>query len=356
MYRYIGNKTKLLPVLMDVFAEEAPLNATVVDLMSGTGSVAVALRKQGYRVIASDMMTYSKHHLVTHLLLDAPPSFQKIKTHLNIGKTESSGYEAILEYLNSLPGKESYFFNEFSPDGTPSNGSPSRKYFTSQNAKKIDSIREQINIWIENDLITSEEESVLKHTLIMAVNDVANISGTYGYFLSKFNANSLEAIVLKPIQFVSEGNIQNTVIQGFAEDIASTITADVCYIDPPYMKRQYAANYHILETIARGDFPETIGKSGLRDWWDQHSKFCTKTKIRESFSKVITEMNCNKFIISYSEDGLLSLDELIELFSSFGDVTYRTIEYSRFRSNNSNLSKRFNEYIIILTKRRESVG
>ena len=65
---------------------------------------------------------------------------------------------------------------------------------------------------------------------------------------------------------------------------------------------------------------------------------------------MITEMNCNKFIISYSEDGLLSLDELIELFSSFGDVTYRTIEYSRFRSNNSNLSKRFNEYIIILTK------
>ncbi|MCM1100709.1 MAG: DNA adenine methylase [Clostridium sp.] len=354
MYRYIGNKTKLLPILLETIAEEAPSNATVVDLMSGTGSVAVALRKQGYHVIASDMMTYSKHHLVTQLLLNSPPSFQKVVAHLNIGTTELSGYEAVLRHLNSLPEKESYFFNEFSPDGTPSNGSPSRKYFTSQNAKKIDAIREQINAWIENDLITSEEESVLKHTLIMAVNDVANISGTYGYFLSKFNANSLEPIALKPIQFVCEGNTQNTVIQGFAENIASGIVADVCYIDPPYMKRQYAANYHILETIARGDFPETIGKSGLRNWWDQHSKFCTKTKIRESFSKVITEMSCNKFIISYSEDGLLSLDELIELFSMFGTVTYKNIEYSRFRSNNSNLSKKFNEYIIILAK-RESV-
>ena len=355
MYRYIGNKTKLLPILMATIAEEAPQNATIVDLMSGTGSVAVALRKNGYRVIASDMMTYSKHHLVTQLLLDAPPSFQKIIDHLKIEKKELSGYELVLKYLNLLPEKESYFFNEFSPDGTPSNGSPSRKYFTSENAKKIDAIREEINEWIENDLITAEEESVLKHTLIMAVNDVANISGTYGYFLSKFNASSLEPIELKPIQFIREGNIQNTVVQGFAEDIASTITADVCYIDPPYMKRQYAANYHILETIARGDFPNTIGKSGLRDWWDQHSKFCTKTKIRDSFSKVITEMDCNKFIISYSEDGLLSLNELIELFSLFGDVTYKTIEYSRFRSNNSNLSKKFNEYIIILTK-RESVG
>lgn len=355
MYRYIGNKTKLLPILMDVIAEEAPINSTIVDLMSGTGSVAVALRKQGYRVIASDMMTYSKHHLVTQLLLDAAPSFNKLIANLNIDNTEKTGYEVVLEHLNSLPGKESYFFNEFSPEGTPSNGSPSRKYFTAHNAKKIDAIREEINTWLENDLISLEEESVLKHTLIMAVNDVANISGTYGYFLSKFNTNSMQAIALEPIHFISEGSTSNTVIQGFAENIASTITADVCYIDPPYMKRQYAANYHILETIARGDFPETIGKSGLRNWWDQHSKFCTKTKIRESFSKVITEMDCNKFIISYSEDGLLSLDELIKLFSLFGEVTYKTIEYSRFRSNNSNLSKKLNEYIIILTK-RESVG
>lgn len=350
MFRYIGNKTKLLPVLMETIVEEAPLNATIVDLMSGTGSVAVSLRKQGYRVIASDMMTYSKHHLVTQLLLESAPSFQKLITHLNVELNGASGYEKVLNYLNSLPEKESYFFHEFSPEGTPSNGSPSRKYFTSQNAKKIDAIREQINSWIENDLITSEEESVLKHTLIMAVNDVANISGTYGYFLSKFTPNSLELLTLRPIQFVKQGNTNNEVLQGFAEDIACTISADLCYIDPPYMKRQYAANYHILETIARGDFPETIGKSGLRNWWDQHSKFCTKTKIRASFSKVITEMNCNKFIISYSEDGLLSLDELIEFFSQFGDVKYKIIEYSRFRSNNSNLSKKFNEYIIIITK------
>ena len=185
----------------------------------------------------------------------------------------------------------------------------------------------------------------------MAVNDVANISGTYGYFLSKFSKKSLEPIKLYPIEFISEGNTDNVVIQGFAEELASTIDADLCYIDPPYMKRQYAANYHILETIARGDFPETIGKSGLRNWWDQHSKFCTKTQIRDSFSKVINEMNCKKFIVSYSEDGLLSLDELIELFSKFGEVKYKTVEYSRFRSNSSNLAKTLNEYVIILSKK-----
>ena len=70
----------------------------------------------------------------------------------------------------------------------------------------------------------------------MAVNTVANISGTYGYYLAELKKNALEPLVLLPVRF-SEGNIQNNrVIQGFAEDIAQEITADLCYIDPPYIK------------------------------------------------------------------------------------------------------------------------
>lgn len=351
MFRYIGNKTKLLPELMSAILTAAPANGTVVDLMAGTGSVSVALRKNGFHVIASDMMTYSKHHLVTQLLMNRPPDFEGLKAHLPEGARAGFGYEAVLAHLNSLPPKKSYFYREFSPEGTPANGTPSRKYFTAENAQKIDSIRETINEWIENQWITEYESSVLKHTLIMAVNDVANISGTYGYFLSSFNKNSLEPLFLKPAAFIAEGSINHTVLQGFAEDISASITADLCYIDPPYMKRQYAANYHILETIARGDFPDAVGKSGLRDWWDQHSKFCTKTEIRSSFEKVISSMDCPKFFISYSEDGLLSIEELMELFSKFGRVSYRSIEYPRFRSNNSPLAKDLDEYLIYLEKK-----
>lgn len=351
MFRYIGNKTKLLPILMDTISNVVPAGSTVVDLMAGTGSVSVALRKYGFRVIASDMMTYSKHHLVTLLLCNGAPSFSGLEGQLPGWENNMFRYERVLEYLNCLPPRKGYFFREFSPDGKPANGTSGRKYFTAENAQKIDAIRDTINTWIEQGWITEKEESVLKHTLIMAVNDVANISGTYGYFLSTFSRSSLEPLVLKPVSFVKDGSTANTVLQGFAEELAPTITADLCYIDPPYMKRQYAANYHILETIARGDFPEAFGKSGLRDWWDQHSKFCTKTSIRASFEKVITSMNCPKFLISYSEDGLLSIDDLLTLFANYGNVTYQSVSYSRFRSNNSPLSKDLKEYIICLEKK-----
>jgi adenine-specific DNA-methyltransferase len=147
---------------------------------------------------------------------------------------------------------------------------------------------------------------------------------------------------------------QRMLITQFCRDLQKIwlkkLRPDLCYIDPPYMKRQYAANYHILETIARGDFPDAIGKSGLRNWWDQHSKLCTKTKGLDSFRSIISKMNCDVFLVSYSEDGLFSLEQLVECFSEFGRVNVEYIDYKRFRSNNSPLPKKLKEYLITIQK------
>lgn len=347
MFRYIGNKSKLLPVIMEATSDLIGDSGTVVDLMSGTGTVALEYRKRGYHVIASDVMTYSKCHLIAQILYNAPPDFYGLEGKLLNG---ASTYNSIIAHLNELEPIKGYFYQEFSPEGTPQNGCPARKYFTSSNAAKIDAIREEINRWIGEGCVTDNEAAILKHTLIMAVNKVANISGTYGYYLSTFKGSALEELKLSPVPFDSCPNVDHTVLQGFAEELAPSITADLCYIDPPYMKRQYAANYHILETIARGDYPEAAGKSGLRNWWDQHSKLCTKTRGLDSFRTIIGGMNCPKFLISYSEDGLFTLEQLRECFEEFGEVFIREIDYTRFRSNQSSLPKSIKEYIIEVHK------
>lgn len=349
MYRYIGNKTKLLPFILENTRETIGKKGTVADLMAGTGTVSSEFRKKGYHVIASDIMTYSKWHLITQLMMEKAPGFDKLNLPMPGSRSK---YKMVLNYLNQLTPIQGYFFKEFSPGGTPANGCESRKYFSAENACKIDAIRKVINDWVDQKLISETEEALLKHTLIMSVNKVANISGTYGYYLSEMKKNALTPLVLEPVSFF-RGNVKNNqVIQGFAEDIAHTIKADLCYIDPPYMKRQYAANYHILETIAQGDFPVAEGKSGLRDWWDQHSKFCTKTQGLQSFEKIISDMDCKNFIISYSEDGLFSLEQLTDLLSQYGMVEVKYIDYTRFRSNQSHLPKHLNEYIIKLRKLR----
>ena len=346
MFRYIGNKTKLLSYIADRIDDITGGKGVVADIMAGTGSVSVELRKRGHTLISSDIMTYSKVHLISQLLISEPPLF---KNNDEIEDSENK-YARILDYLNNLQPVDGYFFNEFSPLGTPKNGCTSRKYFTSDNARKIDAIRGEINKWSAENSINEIEEALLKHTLILAVNRVANISGTYGYFLSKFSKSSLEDIILKPFEFINDSNTQHTVLQGEAEVLACTIKADICYIDPPYTKRQYAANYHILETIARGDFPEAVGKSGLRNWWDQHSKFCTKPNALNLLEKIIQEMDCENFLISYSEDGLIKIDELRNMLNKYGIVSTDEIKYNRFKSNRSSLDKQLKEYLIHLRR------
>lgn len=145
MYRYIGNKLKLAPHILEKVNQLIGSKGTVADIMAGTGMISLELRKQGYSVIASDIMTYSYHHLVANLMVGSEPKFEVLIRNNVVPLISDSPYISVLQFLNLLPAKTSFFYNEFSPDGQPSNGGTPRKYFTSDNAGKIDSIREKIN-------------------------------------------------------------------------------------------------------------------------------------------------------------------------------------------------------------------
>ena len=155
----------------------------------------------------------------------------------------------------------------------------------------------------------------------------------------------MASLELRPSTFLDKHRTDHTVYQGPAEKVAPLVKAELCYIDPPYMKRQYAANYHIIETIARGDAPEAVGVSGLRPWRDQYSDFCSKLKIRDAFREIFASADCDQFMISYSEDGLLLEEQLIELFSEVGKVTLKKIPLSRFRSNSGGKGGTVMEYL-----------
>jgi adenine-specific DNA-methyltransferase len=341
-YRYIGNKSRLLTHIMPRIRSKVKKGARVADLMCGTASVAESLRVSGYQVIASDVMTYSVFHAHVRLMLDTAPRF----VDLGIGS-----YHDVLCALQHLPPEQGYFYNEFSPEGNPKDTPNPRMYFTAENAGRLDAILHCLARWENAMLLSSSEKALLRHDLVLATNRIANIAGTYGHYRSSWSNSALSPIILKSSQFIPNFRTDHTILQGYAEVLASSITADLCYLDPPYIKRQYAANYHILETIARGDQPNAVGVSGLRPWRDQYSDFCSKIKIRSAFTSIIENMNCPQFLISYSEDGLLSLEDLRDLLSQFGTVQLEEFEYPRFRSNDSNLSTTLREYLFHLEKK-----
>jgi len=356
-FRYIGAKTEILPKIINKITDIVGKNSHVADLMCGTGAVSAALRINGFTVTAVDIMTYAYHHTRVQLLLNSPPRFQKAQAFIDDTRSPQTrlkpltGYRKIINFLSHIEPKKGYFWREFSPQGKPKNTSKPRKYFSSENAAKIDGVRLFIHQLKESNAINDIENSLLIHDLIMAANDVANIAGTYGHYLSKFVPRALQPICFTPTKFLKLGSIKNhRVIQGYAEEVCKTISSDLCYIDPPYLKRQYAANYHILETLAKGDEPEAIGVSGLRPWRDQYSDFCSKVKIRKAFKKIFLNMDCQHFLISYSEEGLLRIKELKDFFSDFGKVKTSTFFKKRFKSRKGISDPTIKEYLIHIRK------
>lgn len=342
-YRYIGNKTRLLPWLTELIAREVPPEGTVADLMCGTGSVAAALRAQGYRVVAADLMTFAVFHARVRLKLARAPQFRKLGW---------GSYPNVLEALNELPPHKGFFYRECSPEGSPAAGCKPRQYLSVPNAARLDAIVMQLNEFQDHGRLSENAMSLLRHDAVLATNRVANIAGTYGHYWSQWTRAALTPLQLRPTEFDSVSRTDHVVTQGRAEDVARSVSADLCYLDPPYTKRQYAANYHLIETVARGDQPNAIGVSGLRPWRDQYSDFCSKVRLWDAFTQVIEDVDSQKILISYSEDGLIPRDDMLDFLSEFGHVTCEQISFPRFRSNQSALPQLLTEYAFLIDRSR----
>jgi adenine-specific DNA-methyltransferase len=183
--------------------------------------------------------------------------------------------------------------------------------------------------------------------LLLASNRVANISGTYGCFLRSWQSSALKPIELRPREFSKR--VEDAISSCL--DVYELVTRpnDVVYLDPPYTKRQYAAYYHILETICVGDQPLVTGKTGLRPWKHLASVFCYKRHALEALTSLILNQPARRVLLSYSNEGHVDLHELTNRLRPFRSVEIHQIAtVGRYRPNQvaSSKSKEVVEYLL----------
>jgi adenine-specific DNA-methyltransferase len=335
--KYIGNKSNLLGFIEESLkTAEVPFHGTFTDLFSGTTSVAEHFKKLGFSVTANDFMTYSYVLQKAFVESNASPTFEKAIETLDL-QSAGTPVETILNYLNNLDPTEGYAFHNYGAEG-----SQNRMYFTKQNACQIDSIRDTIEKWKNEDIIDKSEFYYLLAVLIDAADHVANMSGTYGAFLKIWRSVALKKINLKN-RSVFDNSKKNYANQGNAEELINVISGDILYLDPPYNSRQYAPNFHVLESIAVWDKQILSGKTGLRNYENQKSDFSSKTKAIQALRKVVSSANFRFIALSYNNEGIIPHEDIIEILGHKGEVQIFTQEYRRFRTERDHERRRYKD-------------
>jgi len=228
---YIGSKYRLLDFIHQTIKETVPdLEQQVFcDLFAGTGIVGRFFKPHVQSVIANDIEYYSYVFCRNY-----------------IRNNQHFPHVDRLKYLNELPGVEGFIFNNYCVGGSE------RMYFSDENGKKIDAIRMEIERWLSSGAINDNEYYFYLCSLLEAADCVANTASVYGAFLKKFKKTAIRTMQLHAPEFtINDGS--NIAYNQDANELIHHIEGGILYLDPPYNQRDYGANYHLLNTIAKYD-------------------------------------------------------------------------------------------------------
>lgn len=333
---YIGSKLSLLEFLEESIDKVVDNNCnTFCDLFAGTGIVGSYFKRRGYKIIANDIQYYSyvlnRHYIGNHKELPFSNLTEEITELKKIGT--SNRKEFVCNYLSNLEGKEGFIYNNYCLGGTVKKEEP-RQYFSDGNGMRCDAIRQKIENWKEEKLISEDEYYFLITSLIESIDKYANTASVYGAFLKKIKKSAQNNLILKPAELI----INDKNHEVYNEDInvvSGRIGGDILYLDPPYNHRQYATNYHLLETIAKYDDPKIYGKTGLREYQNQKSLYCSKSQVTNAFKDLMLKAKAKYIFLSYNNEGLMTLNDIKEIMSLRGKYGFFTKEYNRFKADKS---------------------
>lgn len=341
--RYLGSKVKLLEFIRETIIKYNIVGNSFCDLFAGTASVSDYFKGQ-YEIIANDFMYYSYVFSKAKLFNNAKPNFDRFVREYN---------RDVFEWLNSqtyTPNEDYFIYYNYSPKGN-------RLFFTEYNAIKIDGVRFAIENLNERNLLTENEYFFLKASLLDCVTRYSNTSGTYEAFFKFWESRALKEFAIEPIEIVNTQNLkQNFVYNQKSNDLIRCVSGDILYLDPPYTVTQYASAYNILETIARNDKPAIKGVAGKRDKDKCVSNYCYARKAKEEFEDLFRQAQFKHVLMSYSNQGVVPLDEIIDLARTFakdGVVYVENVEYQEYqnhRSSNKRNGDKLKEVLIYFEK------
>lgn len=329
--KYLGAKFRLLDFVLATMHRQTDGHWGVfADPFSGTGVVSDAVRHQTgcSRVIANDLL-YSNY--VAQKCFLASPTV-----------SERQGLVGLLDHLNSVEPIWGYAFRNYG-----------ERYFTWDNAAKIDAIRDELRTLRER--ITEWQYFAALTSLLYAADRSANTVGQYDAFLKNIarpsyenGAHLVDQNALKPLRLLPPSVHSGAPATVHCEDANHLMARQQCetlYLDPPYNSRQYSDLYHVLENIARWEKPRLTGKTRKFDRTRLKSDYSRRRRAEQSLAELLEYADCRHIFLSYSDEGLMSHDTICCLLRRRGRLTVFEQAYPVFgngagRARNRSVTER----------------
>jgi adenine-specific DNA-methyltransferase len=335
----------MLENINSVIVKEQIDGSVFCDLFAGSGSVGDFFKNK-YSIIANDYLYCLSTINKAKLENKSTPKFLRFIKQFGVDP---------FQYFNNkqFQVNSQYFItNNYSPKGN-------RQFFTEVNAIKIDGIRIEIDELYKNLVIDDRERNFLLASLVESVMGVSNTTGTYEAYLKNWDKRAFKALELIPIEISNVNAIKiNTIHNRDSNELIRQVKGDILYLDPPYTITDYSSAYHLLESIAKYDYPRISGITGRRQELKKKSKYNRKEQALKNFEDLFRQAQFKHILVSYSTQGLVSVEEFVNLAKKFAVNGKVSIHEFPFRSyKNIRESQKENELkeIVIYFEKDNSI-
>lgn len=312
--RYFGSKTSVADALLTELARRGATGGTFCDAFGGLGTVGAAAKQRGFRVHSGDQLRFAYCFQVARIGLSGLPPFRRLRS-------DFAGARAVEAHLQSLDGSDGWLVDEFAER---------RRFFTRDNAARVERCRQQIWSWTHADVLSPREHALLVASLVDSMDRVANTAGTYYAYLKHWHRKAL-----RPFRFsllVPQRGIPGHPRLADALELVGSGAFDVVYLDPPYNARRYGGYYHLPETIALGDEPIARGLAGVSERPQPQSAFYSATTATSAFETLVSAAECRHLVFHYTTGGLITLENAREILKrhrgNIDEVKLRAPGYS----------------------------
>lgn len=320
--QYLGSKRKIVDKIVEVANSVG--TKTAIDVFTGTTRVAQALRQSGISTITSDLSAASKIYASTF-------NQQKDSSHL----------QPHIDLMNTMEGYRGWVTDNYSGGENWLEPRGYGRYIQPHNAMIVDQARDYIEALRNNTQISSIDADTLVCSIIFAINEIHNSLGHQQAYLKEWTPATYKKIHFK-LPPVLEGPIAEHIVGDcFKIDYPQ---ADLAYLDPPYTAVEYHTFYHIWDSIAIWDKPQTEliakrridrVKKGKKNSETYDKTFIdipwySKTESAKAFEVMLERLShIPNILVSYSNESNVSKQDLLTIFEKHGEVEIHEIAHSR---------------------------